>query len=301
MGDGESPLVPIKVTGLDVKVSDLPALFDRLLPYKWVAARRGQDAVTDRIVEKLKAGGDFEQFEVDFAERNMGPEVAKIIRTLRIMRRGVVALPQLTGRTEASAPAGVTPSDFVNKFREDASLVDDEVLQEVYGRVLAQEAGSPGSVSLETLRVLRYLDREAADAFSRMLPLVFDEALLPKDPALHRAVGVDHLTWVGLINAGLVSSTSSIVRPHEPTWSSFHFVALGRTFTVKKIDDSFSVKLGVHSLTRAGSDLARIADAPVQPGTFGLVCKWLRENVDGVDLGSFPGAPGAPTGPWKAL
>ena len=62
----------------------------------------------------------------------------------------------------------------MNRIHEDMCLVDDEMLQEIYARILASESASPGSISLRTLGVLRYLDRRTAEAFALVQKVLFD-------------------------------------------------------------------------------------------------------------------------------
>ena len=164
--------VKADATGLDVSVGrSLPNLLGRLLPTKFRARRSVSDAITERILEKIRADEEFDEAEVAFAEDVLNDQASKYIRLKQIQTRAFNLLEEspITRLLEEGhgdeSSTSQTSDDWVNKFREDASLVDDELVREIYARVLKEETQRPTAFSLRTLGVLRYLDRDAATAF----------------------------------------------------------------------------------------------------------------------------------------
>jgi hypothetical protein len=149
-----------------------PGVLAKLFP-KHFARARVTTEITRRIVDKIATGGEFEHADVEFATAVLGEENAKWIRRQEIAARALRAseeaqraLPPAASQAECPKQAAVTAQDWISRFWENAGLVSDEVLQEIYGRLLAGEARTPGLCSMRTLRVLQYMDRRIADDFA---------------------------------------------------------------------------------------------------------------------------------------
>jgi len=304
----DNALVKVEATGPSLSFSfskALPTLFARVFTPRMFLSRQVDEGITRQIVSKVTQDEPLDDAELQFATMYFGDEAVRYIHLKRVIGRGAVVLPALRARvdSEPKKPAGETPRDWVNKFRDDASLVDDVMLQEAYGRVLAQEACAPGSVSLATLRVLRYLDREVADTFARVLQLVCVDALVPADASFYRMVGVNHSDWVSLTDAGLLAGEDSNFSPHtdDRPRLDLTFRLLGWAFTFEETVKGDPPNFDVRLLTRAGQDLARVVDGPVGEETLSALGKWFKSGARGAKVGIYKGTPTMPEGPWEAL
>jgi hypothetical protein len=64
--------------------------------------------------------------------------------------------------------------DWINKWRENAQDITDEHMQRLWGRILAEEAKTPGSYRMRTLDFLRTLDKQDALKIAALGPYVLD-------------------------------------------------------------------------------------------------------------------------------
>jgi len=299
MVDGEQPLIKVKADGhgAELVVSDkLPGVLGKLFSPKWVTRRLADRAIGERIVGKLRDGGILDDAEADFAEAVFGEDAAKFVRRQRILHRGAVILRQLPPAPEAAAtqesqtgegpPTRVTSEDWVNKAHEDIGLVDDEMLQEIYARILASESSKPGSVSMRTLAILRYLDREVAEAFARVQTILVDGFYIPQqrpgtERILHSAE-LNHELLLTLDDAGLVNAKAQSGATRDPRRVHvFRLSGYKRIVLVRRKDGAeFGLpQINVHVLTRAGRDLVRVADVAPDPTNLELLIEWLYDSA----------------------
>ena len=90
------------------------------------------------------------------------------------------SLPYLT---DQAAPESVS-NDWITNFFDKSRFVSDEQMQELWSKVLVEEANSPGTYSKRTVRFLSDLDKSDALLFSNLCrfvwkvdglaPLIFD-------------------------------------------------------------------------------------------------------------------------------
>jgi hypothetical protein len=285
--------VKANATGIDFSVGGaLPDLLARVLPAKFHIRRSIDKEIAQRIVERIRSNSDFDDAELAFAEDMLSERAQKYIRLKHVQTRAYSLFEETTsvhliGAGDSSEPASAeTSDDWVNKFREDASLVDDELVREIYARVLAEETKRPTAFSLRTLGVLRYLDREAATAFGLLQKVLLNGAFVPqqspdKDHVLN-VVGLNHSTMLMLEDAGLVYSSAHSEFPLEGEMLLLMASGHGRVLSVRRANgERITTKLQVHLLTPAGSQLARIAECEPDEPAFLAFVEWLRSQLGG--------------------
>lgn len=283
--------VKADATGVDLSLGrGLPDLLGRLLPTKFQIRRATNKAIAERILDGIRANSNFDEAELAFAEDMLSEQAKKYVRLKHVQTRAHTLfeenppVPLIGSGDTQESTTSQTSDDWVNKFREDASLVDDELVREIYARVLAEEARRPAAFSLRTLAVLRYLDREAATAFGLVQKVLINGLFVPqqlpnKDHILN-LVGLNHTTMLMLEDAGLVySSTHS---ESSRVGDEVYFVASGyrRILVAHRADNAkFTAKLNVHLLTPAGKQLAQIAEGEPDESMFLAFVEWLRSQV----------------------
>jgi hypothetical protein len=293
--DDSGKLVGVKAGPVELELgAGLPKALAMLFP-GWAAKRHAKAALLGKLIEKACDGRDLDDAEVLYATEALGEDEAKFIRRRQIQQRALAAyqaqeakqLPASTGGG-APEPAGAkgsksTPDDWVNKFWEDAGLVDDEMLQELYGRVLASEARSPGACSLRTLRALRYMDRETAEDFAKLASLVFDEAWVPAAFEVLARFGAPGSVLMNLVDAGLLAVPgSNIMKYLELPRVYYRCGASILSVHGMPQESSFNVV----PLTTAGIQLCKIAQVNYD-ATYALqVAAWLRSVCDGIEVSS---------------
>jgi hypothetical protein len=291
---GDLVRVKADATGVDVSVSKaVPGVISRLFPPRFRLRRAVDETLGNQIVAKIEQGKTLDEAEFAFAETALSDSAKKFVRLKRIETRAdeLKALPPMISPpndNSGSSPRS-TSDDWINRFREDASLVDDELLRELYAKVLREEDGHPRSFALRTLGVLRYLDREVAESFGRLQKVVIDNSFVPaqspnKDHILNR-VGVSHSMMLALGDAGLVNAAAQSRRTYESEQILFSVGGHGKVLAVRRKDGSkFTVSLEIHLLAPAGCELAQIAEFTEDNDAFAWLVKWLRPQLGGADL-----------------
>ncbi len=76
------------------------------------------------------------------------------------------ALPRL----DENAKPDSIEDDWIVNFLDKSRIVSDNQMQDLWSRVLAGEANSPGTYSKRTVNFLSDLDKIEADLFTKLLP-----------------------------------------------------------------------------------------------------------------------------------
>lgn len=288
----EDPLIKVKAgvtaEGATAELalgSSAALLLARVMPRR-AARSRATTTITNLILEKIQNNAPLDEADIEYAKATLGVAEAEFIRRRQIAERAkqLIAAPDVAGFlpalekpvSEPTTSSEETTEDWISKFWDDAGLVTDQMLQELYARILAKEATSPGACSMRTLRVLRYMDRPTAESFGKILSATFDGRWIPGDSALLTSVGISYHMLLDLDDAGLISATQlSFPNPAKTAFYRYgHFIL--------RIDDGAHLEgIENYSLTKSGRELARIADVSRSKDFLFAVARWLaREDPD---------------------
>jgi hypothetical protein len=183
------------------------------------------------------------------------------------------ALPQLN---DQSTPEKVQ-DDWITNFFEKSRIVSDDEMQQLWARILAAEANTPGSFSKRTVNLMADLDKSDAELFIKLcgfawvignvVPLIYDV----QDETYNR-YGINfnslgHLESLGLIQFNNIAGFSRLKLPKAI--KTFYY---GRplTLTLPKDTDN-QLEIGRVLLTRAGHELALICGSRSVDGFFEYV------------------------------
>lgn len=104
-------------------------------------------------------------------------EAANVIRREINVSHAILRAEEiLRENADPNAKVGGFDEDWLFKWRESAGQVSKEQIQELWGRVLAGEAVSPGTYGLRTLDFLRSLSTADAALIEKAGPFLFDRA-----------------------------------------------------------------------------------------------------------------------------
>ncbi|HDS1220361.1 TPA: DUF2806 domain-containing protein [Stenotrophomonas maltophilia] len=149
--------------------------------------------------------------------------------------------------------------DWLERWRENASGVSVEKMQELWGQVLAREVRKPGSMSLRAMEVLKNLDSSDAALIERLAPFVVDTRFVHKSNnaspgwlAFGEALALQELGvigGVGSVGVALTLTSASVSR-----------FELGLSFGKYGLnliadDPSIEVKLGGYKVTDIGREI----------------------------------------------
>lgn len=158
--------------------------------------------------------------------------------------------------------------DWVTNFFDKSRIISDDEMQNLWSKVLAGEANSPGTYSKRTVNLLSDLDKKDAELFRSLCrygwilgsftPLVFDvQASIYNDNGINFN-SLSHLDSIGLIQFNGISNFNRQKLPKKFTVS---YCGKPLELTMPN-DNGNSLDIGHVLLTQAGSELARISDAP---------------------------------------
>ena len=301
----DNQLINVKVDptgGFGLAVSgNLPDLIYKVLPAKFRHKRDIDEALHKGIVEKIGKNSELSEQEKEFIQDIVSDRAAKVLRLNRVLaqsceivakkqRLSLTASPDKDSGIKSDTPADsetpkTTTSDWVSRFKEDASLVDEETIQTIYAHILAEEATKPGSFSLRTLAVLRSLDRETAEAFRKLKGVVINHRAVPSfdidAKRLYKSIGLEYVEMIVLQDAGLVSPTQTdfsqgkLGAPGIVLSGQKRYAYDKRIFNVVDVI-SFSP---VNLLTPAGFQLCKVAESDYSEQTVNLLIEWIvRQN-----------------------
>jgi len=170
------------------------------------------------------------------------------------------ALPQL----KADSDPDRIEDDWVTNFFDKSRIVSDTEMQDLWARVLAGEANSPGTYSKRTVNFLGDLDKRDAEMFlsvcrflwmiGSLTPLIFDsEAPIYNDHGV-TFTSLSHLDTIGLIQFGGISG---FVRQGFP--KSFAVAYCGQVLKLEMPNDKDNkLDIGKVLLTKVGYEIASV-------------------------------------------
>ena len=283
----EDKLVKVKagIKGAEVEFElskEAPGVLAGLFPTSAIRSQTRR-MLTGQILGKLGSGQLINDAELEYLDNVLKPAEAKLIRQRSILERAAQIL-------ETAPPRATLPphdeakekhsavEDWLAKFWDDAGLVSDEHLREIYARLLVAEASSHGSCSIKTLKALRYLDAQTAIIFSRAIPLVFGKQWLPKDDNLLKSQGLNYGDILELADADLMRTSDSVLRLR----SNDEFYSWGKSWI--RLENGANFTFPVYGLTRAGVDICRIAQVDRNLNYLRDAVNWLKTNPGMKDL-----------------
>ena len=170
------------------------------------------------------------------------------------------ALPQL----DENAKPDSMEDDWIVNFFDKSRIVSDNEMQEMWSRVLAGEANSPGTYSKRTVNSLSDLDKSEADLFTKLcgfgwqigniVPLVFDV-----QAEIYNRYGIDFNALSHLESIGLVQfhNLAGFKRLKLPKSIVSHYYGRPLHLNLPKDTDN-ELNIGKVLLTRIGQELAPI-------------------------------------------
>ena len=100
--------------------------------------------------------------------------------------------------------------DWLFKWRDSASQVSSEELQNLWGRVLAGEVKAPGNYSLRTLEFLKNLSQQEAEAIAKLAQFVVSDVIYRDAKEALEEAGVSFGFLLQMQQLGVVSGVEAI-------------------------------------------------------------------------------------------
>lgn len=192
------------------------------------------------------------------------------------------ALPLLEDK---SAPQNMA-DDWITNFFDKSRIVSDVDMQQLWSRVLAGEANSPGDFAKKTVNLLADLDKSDAELFTNLcgfawqigdiIPLVFDDMDERYNRRGIRFNSLAHLESLGLIQFNDIVGFQRMKLPKSMTVFYYGKIA---TLTLPHEKDN-AIPLGKVLLTRAGQQLAPVCGSTPVDGFYEFIYdRWAKESL----------------------
>ena len=242
-------------------------------------------AVAEAEASKIKAESDIQITDLErrTAQRWMKEEA---IYQKNMEDQVVRAIPLLNDYANPDA----MEDDWITNFFAKSRIVSDSEMQELWVRLLAGEANSPGSFSKRTVSLLSDLDKDDAVTFAELcryawsiitenekeyLPLVFDYKA-----AIYKNHGIDFITLHNLESIGLIKydklAQLHFFSDYVPPKSNSLQRYIARYFGKKILLDlplhaDNGIRIGHTFFTKAGGELASITRSKPVDGFYDYV------------------------------
>lgn len=137
-------------------------------------------------------------------ERNLIEVVAETIKTdetINILKCIENSLKYINYKVDADDKPS---EDFLNKWRNEAKLIADETLKDIWGRILAEEINNPNTLSLRTLDQIRNLSKFEAECFDKLSTFIlYGDCILNPEKDSDKLFSKEEL--ICLRDAGLIT------------------------------------------------------------------------------------------------
>ena len=107
-------------------------------------------------------------------ERNLIEVVAETIKTdetINILKCIENSLKYINYKADTNNKPS---EDFLNKWRNEAKLIADETLKDIWGRILAEEINNPNTLPLRALDQIRNLSKFEAECFDKLSTFILN-------------------------------------------------------------------------------------------------------------------------------
>lgn len=229
--------------------------------------RHGLADTSSSPVQALLADGNSgsnENQQMAFAKQ-IAPAVDKVVIADTVRREANVTRALLQAEEALESDPQVPPDakvndDWLYRWRDSASQVSTEELQNLWGRLLAGEVKAPGTYSLRTLEFLRNLSQQEAEAVSKLSQFVIEGVIFRQASELLEAQSVSFGFLLYMQQLGIVAGVEAIGL--SVSWKSLDkskfLVTLkcnSAVLVVTADNPDLTIKLPVYQLTTLGSQV----------------------------------------------
>ncbi len=221
-------------------------------------------AQAETAIITAKADAEVSEIRARTAERILRRELRRQenIEAITLKAAQVLPPPDQMSREPVS-------EDWTTRFFEECQDIGEEQLQELWGRILAGEVARPKSFSPHTLRVVKDLQKEDAELFSKLCKAVWHVPGAGFVPVVHdmdndpfaaeglRFVSLLHLSTLGLIE---INKITGFTVKSQPSFSEIGPQYCGTVYKLFSANPA-GFPVGHVMLTAAGQQLLNIANA----------------------------------------
>lgn len=193
------------------------------------------------------------------------------------------ALPLIT---EDACPENLEDDWLVNFFQK-SRLVSDEKMQDVWARVLAGEANTPGSFSRRTVNLLNDLDRHDATKFEIICRFVCsidedtDPWVLDTSSDFYRNNGINMSLVMHLNSLNLIQHTglgSLLIETEKQQVQATYFDQKFSVILGMPGEEKYKLNCGKVAFTKAGKELMSLVHADPVSGFVAFLAEKMHDE-----------------------
>ena len=214
------------------------------------------DAVVEFAPEEQRVQDSFPQVVSNIVVADTLRREANVTRALLHAEESLESDPQVP-------PEANVDDDWLYRWRDSASQVSSEELQNLWGRILAGEIKAPGTYSLRAMEFLRNLSQEEAEAIAKLAPFVIGDAIYRGDRELLDGAEVTLGFLFSMQQLGVVAGVEGLGM--SLTWSSidksrflYTFTSNSKVLIVTADDSGRTITLPAYQITAIGKQVLRL-------------------------------------------
>ncbi|HSX32520.1 MAG TPA: DUF2806 domain-containing protein [Candidatus Saccharimonadales bacterium] len=166
----------------------------------------GKLAVSEKGAE-LEFNKDDQEFITKISKHNFFGIVGDHIAMWRWQNAAkIIERARKFAETHSISPNKI-PSKFLVEFMDNASVEEEETLQDIWAKILAKESDNPETFSLRTLNILKLMNKSDAQNFSVLTKFLIShssEIFLINDDAILKKYKIDFNNLMKLEELGLI-------------------------------------------------------------------------------------------------
>ena len=252
----------------------------------WDARVKITAALRDRVVAKIASNAALDQDEQYFLSSMLHEQTKRLENQAATIQRVDDVLPEVELHPTALPPIkqGTTSPTFIERAQGIAGEISDASLRDVFARLIAGEISRPGSISLRTLDIVRWLDPSIARAFDHVRRFAFSNGMLidhgPGKDLLY--AGLSNWDRMGLEDAGLVDrSWGENLQLWDEGVQTFTYCDRSIRITILPIygraHRNQTAPISGVRLTRYGLELANVLPPAFDEPYFEAVGRWFSK------------------------
>lgn len=174
--------------------------------------------------------------------------------------------------------------DWMLRFINSVEDISNEDMQKLWAKILAGEVVKPNSFSLRTLEVLRSINKNEAELFSRLCNVVLNKSFVYCNNEIIQKYGITYNDILRLDECGLVNSDSLLQLNIKLSEIPKIIIDYEKHILLAESSDDITLQVPQYPLTEAGKNLYIITNGQISFEYLVDVSRDLRKNNPSCNL-----------------
>jgi hypothetical protein len=191
--------------------------------------------------------------------------IADTIRKEVNVAKAMLYAEQVLETDGQAPPDEKVDDDWLFRWRENASQISNDKLQELWGRVLAGEIKAPGRYSLRTLDFIKNLSQQEAEYVAMLAPFVIDGAIYRLAQGMLNSAGITFGFLMKMQELGLVVGVESpmVSKNYQTLFDEnleIELISNSMMLVIKSGEHQPFVEMPVYVVTETGMQLLSLGN-----------------------------------------